>query len=154
MTEEKAPSSKELDLMRSALPTRAEIEQDPGGSVYEIEKALRALESSGGMAALQLKRAREDVVEKRRALRHKRARVEVEAKRIRREIDGKPLTVDERRQYLDSETDVEQYELDLAEVIVKYTADLVNERSSTRSSLQTRAKLVMEAMRLAGTGQS
>jgi hypothetical protein len=138
--------------MRSALPTRDEIEEDPGGSVYEIEKGLRALESSGGRAALELKRAREDVVEKRRALRNARTRASLAAKSIRGE-DGKPLKVGERAQFIEDETDVEQYELDLAEVIVKYTADLVNERSSTRSSLQTRAKLVMESMRLAGTGR-
>jgi hypothetical protein len=146
------PTSEELSLMRSALPSRVEIEEDPGGSVFEIEKGLRVLESSGGRAALELKRAREDLVKARQELRHAKTAASLRAKQLRGE-DGKPLKVAERAQYIDDETDAEQYALDLADVIVKYTADLVNERASTRSSLQTRAKLVMESMRLAGTGR-
>ncbi|MFC9768816.1 hypothetical protein [Rhodococcus jostii] len=115
---------------------------DDGFNLYEIEKGLRELESSGGRAALELKNQRLALVEARRVLRQAKAKATFEA-------SG---TVQMKAAYVDQQTDEQQYQFELAEVEVKYAADIVDERSSTRSSLQTRAKLAMESMKLAGHG--
>lgn len=118
------------------------MSNDEGFNLHEIERGLRELESSGGKAALDLKKQRLNLVEARRALRRARVVATFQA----------TGTVQMKSAFVDQETDEEQYNFELAEVEVKYAVDLVDERSSTRSSLQTRAKLALEAMRLAGYG--
>lgn len=127
------------------------IEDEPVPNLYQIERGLRDLEGSSGQAALTLKKSRLNLVDKRRELRLAKAKAFLEAKRERQE-NGKPTTVQERESYVDIHTDEEQFQFDLAEVEVRYAADLMNERSDTRSSLQTRAKLAIECMKLAGYG--
>ena len=123
-------------------------------SLYSVERGLRELESSGGQAALQVRQARIDVANAKRKLRLARARAFVEAKQIPR-TDNKPSTVQERDIFVVEKTDTEQFELDIAEATLRYACDLIDERQGERSSLQTRAKLVMEALRLSGyAGQS
>ena len=134
-----------------SVPARAAIEDDPVPNLYQIEKGLRELETSSGRAALTLKQSRMNLVERRRALRKAKAKAFLEAKQQRQE-NGKPTTVQEREAYVDINTDEEQFQFDLAEVEVRYAADLMNERSETRSSLQTRSKLAIECMRLSGVG--
>lgn len=130
-----------------AVPTRAAVEDDPVPNLYAIEQGLRQLEVSGGHAALELKNARVHLVEARRAIRRAKVAARLEAKATL----AKP-TIPDLQFFIDEATDEEQYRFELAEVEVRYTADLVDERSSTRSSLQTRAKLAIECMRLAGHG--
>lgn len=125
------------------MSERDPMDDDEGFSLHEIERGLRQLEATGGRAALELKKARLELVERRKSLR--RARITA--------TFASEGTVQMKNAYVDRETDTEQYECELAEVAVRYCADLVDERSSTRSSLQTRAKLVVEAMRLAGHGE-
>lgn len=117
---------------------------DEGFNLHEIERGLRDLESSGGTAALSLKRARIVLAETRQALRQAKVKATFDAPR--------EFTVQMKSAFVDRETDSQQFAYDLADAEVRYTADLVDERSSTRSSLQTRAKLALEAMRLAGFG--
>ncbi|MGW4720729.1 hypothetical protein [Nocardia sp. NPDC004260] len=112
-------------------------------NLLEIEAGLRRLESTGGQAALELKKWREELAHKRHALR---------VAKFKATFDAPAGTVQMKAAYVDQETASLQLECDLAEAQVKYAADLVNERSSERSALQTRAKLAMEAMRLAGYG--
>lgn len=70
-----------------------------------------------------------------------------------RAVFGAPSgTVQLKSAFVDEQTTDLQLALDLADVEVKYAADMVDERSSTRSSLQTRAKLALESLRLAGYG--
>jgi hypothetical protein len=111
-------------------------------NLLEIERGLKELESTGGQAALELKRWRERLVEKKKALREAKARATFEA----------AGTVQMKAAFVDLKTNDLQYEVDLAEVQVRYAADVVDDRSSKRSALQTRAKLAIEAMRLAGYG--
>jgi hypothetical protein len=115
---------------------------DEGFNLHEIHRGLRDLEASGGQAALSLRNERTTLVEKRRALRQARAQATLAA----------TGTVQVKAAHVDIATDQEQYDHDLADVAVRYAVDLVEERSSTRMSLQTRAKLALEAMRLAGYG--
>ncbi len=117
---------------------------DEGFNLHEIERGLRELESSGGSAALKLKQARIALAESRQSLRKAKVKATFGAPR--------EFTVQMKSAFVDRETDAEQFAYDLADAEVRYTADLVDERSSTRSSLQTRAKLALEAMRLAGFG--
>lgn len=133
------------------VPTRPQVEDDPVPNMYAIERGLRELEATSGNAALELKRSRVNLVERRRALRLAKAKAFMEAKAQRQE-NGKPTTVQEREAYVDINTDEEQFQFDLAEVEVRYAMDLVSERGDTRSSLQTRAKLAIETMKLAGYG--
>lgn len=129
-------------------------EDDGSMSLYAVERGLRELESSGGKAAQEVRKARIDVAQAKRKLRLARARAFVEAKQIPR-TDNKPSTVQERDIFVVEKTDTEQFELDIAEATLRYACDLIDERQGERSSLQTRAKLVMEAMRLASyAGQS
>ncbi|NIL77658.1 hypothetical protein [Rhodococcus sp. B10] len=130
-----------------AVPTTAQIEDDPVPNLYAIERGLQHLEISGGLAALELKNARTALVEARRDLR--RARV---VARLKAKAELTKPTIPDLQAFVDQATDEEQFAFELAEVEVRYTADLVDERSSTRSSLQTRAKLAIECMRLAGHG--
>lgn len=117
--------------------------RDDPYNLIEIERALRELESSGGQAALELKRYRENLAEKRKELRDAKATA----------VFNSPAgTVQLKSAYVDQQTSELQYDVELAEVQARYGADIVNERSSKRSALQTRAKLAMEAMRLAGYG--
>lgn len=128
-----------------AVPSRDQVQDDPSLSLYKVEAALRELESSGGKAIAEVRTARQNHAAARQALRMARAR----AFALAREQPGKQ-TVQEREMFVSTETDEEQFLVDLADIEVRYAADLADERSSVRSSLQTRAKLIMEVMRLAG----
>ena len=134
-----------------AVPSQARIEDDPSQSLYQIEAGLRELERGGGHAVLQVRGAREELAAARQALRVKRAQVWVQAKALKRE-NGRDATVLEREMYMDEHTSDEQFEVDMCEAAVHYARDLSADREGVRSSLQTRAKLCMEAMRLAGFG--
>lgn len=112
-------------------------------NLLEIERGLRRLESTGGQAALELKRYRDAAAHKRHELR---------VAKFRAMFDAPDGTVQMKNAYVDQQTAELQLECDLAENQVRHAADLVAERSSERSALQTRAKLAMEAMRLAGYG--
>lgn len=138
---------------RPAVPSRAAVEDDPVPNLYAIEAGLRQLEGETGQNALAVKNARTKHVEAKRTLRKARAAASLAAKQERRAEDGKPLTVDERKQFIEDRTDEEQWLCDLADVEVRYSVDLASERSDVRSSLQTRAKLALEVMRLAGYGR-
>ena len=128
-----------------AVPSRDQVQDDPSHSLYRVEAALRELESSGGKAIMAVRTARENHAAARQALRQARAK----AFALAREQGGKQ-TVQEREMFVSTQTDEEQFLVDLADIEVRYAADLADERSSVRSSLQTRAKLIMEVMRLAG----
>jgi hypothetical protein len=125
------------------VPGRVAIEDDPIPNLFSIERGLRELESTGGQAALLLREKRLEMVAARKALREARARAQLST-------DNPGKTIPARNAWVDLRTGDAQFEFELSEVEVKYAADLVDERSSTRSSLQTRAKLAMEVMRLAG----
>ncbi|WP_454199527.1 hypothetical protein [Nocardia sp. Marseille-Q1738] len=112
-------------------------------NLLEIDRGLRELESSGGQAALDLKKWRDDLARKRKQLRDAKTKATFNAP------DG---TVQMKSAYVDQETTELQLEYDLADNQARYGADMVDERRSTRSSLQTRAKLAVEAMKLAGYG--
>lgn len=118
-------------------------EFDEAFNLVDIARNLQRLESTGGRAALELKKLRVKQAEARKALREAKARVRAAAPR---------LSDKARIEYVDDHTADVQYQADLAEIEVKYGADMVEERRSERSSLQTRAKLAIEAMRLAGYG--
>lgn len=128
-----------------AVPSRDQVQDDPSLSLYKVEAALRELESSGGKAIAAVRTARQNHAAARQTLRMARAK----AFALAREQGGKQ-TVQEREMFVSTETDEEQFLVDLADIEVRYAADLADERSSVRSSLQTRAKLIMEVMRLAG----
>lgn len=118
-------------------------ELDDAFNLVDIARNLKRLESTGGRAALELKKLRVAHAEARKALREARARVRASA----------PKMSDKARiEYVDDHTIDDQYQAELAEIEVKYGADMVEERRSERSSLQTRAKLAAETMRLAGYG--
>ena len=118
-------------------------EFDEAFNLVDIARNLKRLESTGGRAALELKKLRVEHAEARKALREAKARVRASA----------PKMSDKARiEYVDDHTGEEQYLVELAEIEVKYGADMVEERRSERSSLQTRAKLAIEAMHLAGHG--
>lgn len=118
-------------------------ELDEAFNLVEIARNLQRLESTGGRAALELKKLRVNQAEARKALRVARARARKAAP---------PSSDKARAEFVDDETNEDQYAAELAEIEVKYGADMVEERRSERSSLQTRAKLAIEAMRLAGYG--
>ncbi len=61
-------------------------------------------------------------------------------------------TVQMKDAFVDLATSDAKYDVEIAEIEVKYAADCVEERGSERSSLQTQAKVVIEEMRLAGFG--
>lgn len=92
---------------------------------------------------MELKKLRVKQAEARQALRNARARARAAAPK---------LSDKARAEYVDDATADDIYLVELAEIEVKYGADMVEERRSERSSLQTRAKLAIEAMRLAGYG--
>jgi hypothetical protein len=118
-------------------------EFDEAFNLVDIARNLQRLESTGGRAALELKKLRVKQAEARKALREAKARVRASA----------PKMSDKARiEYVDDHTGEDQYLAELAEIEVKYGADMVEERRSERSSLQTRAKLAIEAMRLSGYG--
>lgn len=116
---------------------------DEAFNLVEIARGLRRLESTGGRAALELKKLRVKQADARKALREAKARVRASAPRMSDKA---------RIEYVDDHTNEDQYLAELAEIEVKYGADMVEERRSERSSLQTRGKLATEAMRLAGYG--
>lgn len=134
-----------------SVPARSRIEDDPSQSLYQIEAGLRELEGGGGRAVLAVRTAREELAAARQALRLKRARVWVDAKKLKRE-NGRDATVLEREMFMDENTADEQFEVDICEAAVHYARDLSADREGVRSSLQTRARLCMEAMRLSGFG--
>ncbi|MEV6555904.1 hypothetical protein AB0M22_09320 [Nocardia sp. NPDC051756] len=116
---------------------------DEAFNLADIARNLRRLEATGGRAALELKRLRVEQADARKALREARAHARAAA----------PRSSDKARaEWVDDQTNEDQYKAELAEIEVKYGADMVEERRSERSSLQTRAKLAIEAMRLAGYG--
>jgi hypothetical protein len=122
-------------------------ELDEAFNLVDIARNLRRLESTGGRAALELKKLRVKQAEARKALRIARA----DARDLARQ--GATSRSDKARaEFVEDETDEAQYLAELADIEVKYGADMVEERRSERSSLQTRAKLAIEAMRLAGFG--
>lgn len=117
-------------------------EDDPFNLV-DIERQLAELGSTNGKAALALKQWRTNLADKNKALR--------EAKYLATE-QAPEGTVQMKNAYIDRQTNDLQYEVELAKIQVQYGMDLVDERKSARSGLQTRANLVKEAMRLAGYG--
>lgn len=118
---------------------------DGAPNLYEIERGLRDLESSGGKAALELKQCRFAVAHAKQKLRLAKVRAFAEYKGM-----GGKQTVQERELHIVERTDTEQFELDIAEAALMYARDLVDDRQGQRSSLQTRAKLSLEALRLSG----
>ncbi len=118
-------------------------EFDDAFNLADIARRLQHLESSGGRAALELKKLRAAHAEARKALRAAKAAA-------RSEMPA--LTAQGRADYIEDHVQDELYAVDLAEIAMKYGADMVEERRSERSSLQTRAKLAVESMRLAGYG--
>lgn len=116
---------------------------DEAFNLVDIARNLQRLESTGGRAALELKKLRVKHAEARKAVREAKARVRASAPK---------LSDKARLEYVDDYTSEDQYLAELAEIEVKYGADMVEERRSERSSLQTRGKLAIEAMRLAGFG--
>ena|SRR5881628_7850 len=116
---------------------------DEAFNLVDIARNLQRLESTGGRAALELKKLRVKHAEAKKALREAKARVRASAPRMSDKT---------RIEYVDDHTNDDQYAVELADIEVKYGADMVEERRSERSSLQTRAKLAIEAMRLAGFG--
>ncbi|WP_280320130.1 hypothetical protein [Nocardia wallacei] len=116
---------------------------DEAFNLIDIARNLQRLEATGGRAALELKKLRVKQAEARKALREAKARVRASAPRMSDKA---------RVEYVEDHTSEIQYQAELAEIEVKYGADMVEERRSERSSLQTRAKLAIEAMRLAGMG--
>lgn len=112
-------------------------------NLLEIERGLRELESTGGKAALELKRFREALAAKRKELREAKAYAKAQAPKG---------PVFDRAAFIDEHTSDLQFEVEMAEIQSRYGADMVNERASKRSALQTRAKLAIEAMKLAGYG--
>jgi hypothetical protein len=118
-------------------------EFDEAFNLVDIARNLKRLESTGGRAALELKKLRVKQAEARKALRDARASVRASAPRMSDKA---------RAEWVDDHTGEDQYLAELAEIEVKYGADMVEERRSERSSLQTRAKLAIEAMRLSGYG--
>lgn len=123
--------------------------EDGPASLFAIERALAALEATGGRAALELLRCRNEVAQCERNLRVAKARAFKEAQGLRRD-DGRPSTVQERDMAVMLATDEQQFQLDLAKAALGYAKDLVDERAGQRSALQTRAKLIAESMALAG----
>ncbi|KIA63035.1 hypothetical protein [Nocardia vulneris] len=118
-------------------------ELDEAFNLVDIARNLRRLESTGGRAALELKRLRVQQADAKKALRQAKAAARAAA----------PRSSDKARsEWVDDQTNEVQYQAELAEIEVKYGADMVEERRSERSSLQTRAKLAIEAMRLSGYG--
>lgn len=118
-------------------------ELDDAFNLVDIARNLKRLESTGGRAALELKRLRVGQADAKKALREAKARARKAAP---------PSSDKARAEYVEDETSEDQYRAELAEIEVKYGADMVEERRSERSSLQTRAKLAIETMRLAGYG--
>lgn len=118
-------------------------ELDEAFNLVEIARNLQRLESTGGRAALELKKLRVEHADAKKALREAKAHVRATAPRMSDKARG---------EWVEDHTGEEQYRVDLAEVEMKYGADMVEERRSERSSLQTRANLAKEAMKLAGYG--
>lgn len=137
------------DLAQRLLLAQQVSEDDGAPNMFEIERGLRQLESSAGRAALELRTYRVQVAVARKALRGAKVRAYQQAKELQRG-DGRPSTAQERDMYVLEHTDDEQFQLDLAEAALAYARDIVEERSGQRSSLQTRAKLTLEALALAG----
>lgn len=119
-------------------------ELDEAFNLVDIARNLQRLESTGGRAALELKKLRVKHAEARKALRNARAHVRATA--------PAKLSDKARAEFVDDATNEDQYAAELADIEVRFGADMVEERRSERSSLQTRAKLAIEAMRLAGYG--
>jgi hypothetical protein len=119
-------------------------EDDNPFDMYEIGRNLKHLESTNGKAAVKMRDWRIELANKRKALREATAYATEHA----------PAgTVPEKKAYVDSQTSVLQYEVELAKIQVDYATDILDERSSTRSSLQSRLKAALETMRLAGYGE-
>lgn len=125
----------------SQAMTERSTPQEASMSLFEVERKLRALENSSGKVLLELRKLRLVSAEKRDALR--------KAKAAARKRAPKGAAA-ERTAFVEGEVVVEQHAAELADIEVRYGADLVDERISVRSSLQSRAKVVTEAMRLAG----
>lgn len=143
------PEVEHTELARLLLGAQQVSVDDGAPNMFEIERGLKHLEASGGQAALLLKQYREEVAQCERNLRLAKVRAYAQAKKLRRD-DGRPSTVQEREMYVLEATDEAQFQLDLAKASLSYARDLVDERSGERSSLQTRAKLTLEALALAG----
>lgn len=143
------------------LPTPAELlpavrvggdaDVDDGGmSLHAINRLLTSIEATGEQAVTALKICRDQVIAARSALRRARAAAYTRARAELRRSDGRPSTAQERAAYVDEAVEDEQFALEVAEAALSYAKDLLEERRSIRSSLQTRANLVMESMRLSG----
>lgn len=113
-----------------------------GYNLVQIEKQLRDLNASSGTELLELKK-----------LEHRRANAEhalavAEAKAFM----AAQGTVAFKEAFVTQATRRQARAVRLIKVQVDYAKSKVRERENTRSSLQTQAKLVLEAMRLAGRG--
>lgn len=118
-------------------------DEDDPYNLVDIERQLADLGSTNGRAALALKQWRTNLAEKNKALR--------EAKYTATE-QAPEGTVQMKNAYVDRQTNELQHEVELAKIQVQYGMDLVEERKSARSALQTRANIAREAMKLAGYG--
>ncbi|MEU2106443.1 hypothetical protein [Nocardia sp. NPDC019255] len=118
-------------------------DEDDPFNLVEIERQLAELGSTNGKAALTLKQWRMKLAEANKALREAKYKATDEAP------EG---TVQMKNAYVDRKTNELQHAVELAKIQVQYGMDLVEERKSARSALQTRANIAREAMRLAGYG--
>lgn len=116
--------------------------------IVSIEQDLRALERDSQRGPRIVADAYAAWQEAERDYEIARARAHLKA---RQTFDGKPTVADLEAEVL-LNTITERSRAEVAEQAHRYAVSRVKELESRRSSLQTRAKLVMEQMRLVGSG--
>lgn len=117
-------------------------EDDPY-NLIDIERQLAKLGTTNGKAALALKKWRTNLAVKTKVLR--------DAKYVATNAAPEG-TVQMKTAFIDEQTTDLQHEVAIAKIQVQYGMDLVEEQQGARSALQTRSKLAIEAMKLAGYG--
>lgn len=125
---------------------------DDGGDLISIERDLHEAEQEAQRGPRILADAYKTWRDADRAYEIAKAHAHLKAKDSPI-AGGKPTVADiEARVTLD--TILERTEAEVAEAAHRYAASRVKELENRRSSLQTRAKLVVEQMHLAGTGRT
>jgi hypothetical protein len=117
-------------------------------SLIGIRQRLAGLRTSGWIVHKKVKRYAFHVAKAESELRVAKANAMSEAC-ARQPKYG---TVGERDEAIVLKVETKQKQLDRAKIRLQYAKDIVRERESERSSLQTEAKLIVEEMRLSGFG--
>lgn len=121
---------------------------DDGGDLISVEKGLEELERESQRGPRIVSDAFEAWQDAKRAYDQAKAHAYLRAR-----ASGSP-TIPEVEARVELDTIVERTAMDRAHAAHKYAVSRVGDIADRRSSLQTRAKLVLEQMRLNGTGRT